>query len=139
MDPRSRFDFILAIFLPLDCDQLSALFWPQDDLDRTVDFQVWSGSPVRTLNMRNDQDLDVDLSIFQNKEVPTQLANLKVNLCQIVSYFGIECLTPEERNQRISSWVQTSTLKQLRVYEPRHSVITFCHDGTVDTQKKTRK
>lgn len=89
--------------------------------------------------MRRDPNFDLDLNIFQQKDIPAQLNRLTVRIGQISSYFDFGGLHPDERNYRIREWVKTSTLEQLRVYITRTSVITFYQDGTMKMQEKKKK
>ena len=121
---------------------VTVLILADNHLDRIDDLQVLRRSSLRTLNLQRNQNLVIDMSVFQNDKDPLPLENLTLNLHQIMRYLGKELglygMLPDERGQRIGECVQKSTLKELRIYESRSCLTIFYQDGTIAVQKKAK-
>lgn len=121
---------------------VTVLILADNHLDRIDDLQVLRRTSLRTLNLQRNQNLVIDVSVFQNDKDPLPLENLTLNLHQIMRYLGEELrldgICPDERRQRIVKWVQASTLKELRIYESRSCLTIFYQDGTITIQKKAK-
>ena len=120
---------------------VNVLILEHNDFGAIGDLTDLRGSSLRTLNIRKNPNLMIDLSIFHNKEDPVPLENLTLNRFQIIRYLGIldsDALDPNQRKEVIGKWVRTSTLKELRIYDSRSCLIIFTSDGwtEVPLQKK---
>ena len=115
---------------------VNVLILEHNDFGAIGDLKDLRGSSLRTLNIRKNPNLIIDLSIFQNKQDPVPLENLTLNRIQIIRYLGI--LDPNQRKEVIGKWVRTSTLKELRIYDSRSCLIVFTPDGWTEVQLQNK-
>ena len=97
---------------------VTTMFLCQNQLTSIGDLSGLRGSSLRFLDVKRNLNLNLNLSALEDKRDPSSLEMLSVSPIQIAKYLRVHQMRSDE-------WIQTSSLKQLRIVTGSCKVLRF--------------